>query len=73
MFGLAFHIGARVAAKARADEVPVSSALEDLMSRSGIRFKDHGVHRLKCVPERWRLHRSYIKGTSETPQQSAHG
>jgi class 3 adenylate cyclase len=55
--GLAFHIGARVAAKARAGEVLVSSAVRDLMSQSGIRFKDRGVHQLKGVPERWRLYR----------------
>jgi class 3 adenylate cyclase len=55
--GLAFHIGARVAAKARAGEVLVSSAVKDLMSQSGIRFKDRGVHQLKGVPKRWRLYR----------------
>jgi class 3 adenylate cyclase len=55
--GLALHIGARVAAKARAGEVLVSSAVKDLMSQSGIRFKDRGVHQLKGVPERWRLYR----------------
>jgi class 3 adenylate cyclase len=55
--GLAFHIGARVAAKARAGEVLVSSAVKDLMSQSEIRFKDRGVHQLKGVPERWRLYR----------------
>jgi class 3 adenylate cyclase len=55
--GLAFHIGARVAAKALAGEVLVSSAVADLMSQSGIRFKDRGVHQLKGVPERWRLYR----------------
>jgi class 3 adenylate cyclase len=57
VFGLAFHIGARVAAKAGAGEVLVSSAVKDLMSQSGIRFKDRGVHQLKGVPERWRLYR----------------
>ena len=46
--GLAFHVGARVAAKARAGEVLVSSAVKDRMSQSGIRFKDRGVHRLKA-------------------------
>jgi len=55
--GLAFHIGARVAAKARAGEVLVSSAVKDLLLQSGIRFKDHGVHQLRGVPERWRLYR----------------
>src|ERR1700691_6285166 len=57
VFGLAFHIGARVAAKARAGEVLVSSAVKDLMSQSEIRFKDRGVHQLKGVPKRWRLYR----------------
>jgi class 3 adenylate cyclase len=57
VFGLAFHIGARVAAKARAGEVLVSSAVKDLMSQSGIRFKDRGIHQLKGLPERWRLYR----------------
>jgi class 3 adenylate cyclase len=57
VFGLAFHIGARVAAKARAGEVLVSSAVKDLLSQSGIRLKDRGVHQLKGVPRRWRLYR----------------
>jgi class 3 adenylate cyclase len=55
--GLAFHIGARVAAKARAGEVLVSSAVKDLMSQSEIRFTDRGSHQLKGVPKRWRLYR----------------
>jgi class 3 adenylate cyclase len=55
--GIAFHVGARVAAKARPGEVLVSSAVKDLMTQSQIRFKDRGVHRLKGVPERWRLYR----------------
>ena len=54
--GLAFHIGARVAAKARAGEVLVSSAVKDLMSQSGIGFKSRGAHQLKGVPGRWRLY-----------------
>jgi class 3 adenylate cyclase len=57
LIGLALHIGARVAAKARAGEVLVSSAVKELMSQSGIRFKDRGVHQLKGVPKRWRLYR----------------
>ena len=54
--GLAFHIGARVAAKARAGEVLASSTVKGLMSQSAIRFKDRGVHKLRGVPERWRLY-----------------
>jgi len=55
--GLAFHIGARVADKARAGEVLVSSAVKDLMSQSQVRFRDRGVHQLRGVPKRWRLYR----------------
>jgi class 3 adenylate cyclase len=57
VIGLAFHIGTRVAAKARAGEVLVSSAVKDLTSQSGINFTDRGVHQLKGVPKRWRLYR----------------
>jgi hypothetical protein len=68
VFGLAFHIGARVAAKARAGEVLVSSAVKDLMSKSGIRFKDRGVHQLKGLPERWRLYRVEHQGLPLLPE-----
>jgi class 3 adenylate cyclase len=57
LIGLAFHIGTRVAAKARAGEVLVSSAVKDLMPKSAIRFENRGVHQLKGVPKRWRLYR----------------
>jgi class 3 adenylate cyclase len=58
MVGLAFHIGTRVAAKARAGEVLVSSAVKEMLAaQSQIRLRDHGVHQLKGVPERWRLYR----------------
>src|SRR6201996_8850337 len=55
--GLAVHIGARVTAKARAGEALVSRTVKDMMSKSDIRFSDRGFHRLKGVPERWRLYR----------------
>jgi len=54
--GIAFHIGARVAAKAGASEVLVSSAVRDSVDGSAIRFKDRGVHKLKGVPTGWRLY-----------------
>lgn len=58
MVGLAFHICTRVAAKARAGEVLVSSAVKELMTaQSAISLRDHGQHRLKGIPERWRLYR----------------
>jgi class 3 adenylate cyclase len=57
LIGLTLHIGARVAAKARAGEILVSSAVRDLLSNSEIRFGERGVHQLKGVPGRWRLYR----------------
>ena len=57
VIGLAFHIGTRVAAKARAGEVLVSGAVRDLTSQAGFSFRDRGAHQLKGVPKRWRLYR----------------
>lgn len=54
--GIAVHIGARVAAKAGASEVMVSSAVRERVDGSAIRFKDRGVHKLKGVPTGWRLY-----------------
>ena len=57
VIGLAFHIGTRVAAKARAGEVLVSSSVKDMATQSEFPFKDRGFHQLKGVPKRWRLYR----------------
>jgi class 3 adenylate cyclase len=54
--GLAIHIGARVAAKAGASEVLVSSTVKDLITDSRFRFRDRGLHSLRGVPEKWRLY-----------------
>jgi class 3 adenylate cyclase len=53
--GLAVHIGARVAAAARAGEVLVSSTVRDLVAGSGLRFQDRGRHPLRGVPGDWHL------------------
>ena len=53
--GLAVHIGARVAAAARADEVLVSRTVRDLVAGSGIAFAARGVHSLRGVPGEWEL------------------
>ena len=55
MVGIAVHIGARVAALAGPDEVLVSSTVRDLVAGSGLQFVDRGLHRLKGVPDEWRL------------------
>jgi pimeloyl-ACP methyl ester carboxylesterase/class 3 adenylate cyclase len=53
--GLAVHIGARVAARAGASEVLVSSTVKDLVAGSGITFEDRGLHQLKGVPDEWHI------------------
>jgi class 3 adenylate cyclase len=53
--GIAVHIGARIAALARAGEVLVSSTVKDLVNGSEMAFQDRGTHVLKGVPGEWRL------------------
>jgi class 3 adenylate cyclase len=54
--GIAVHIGARVAKRARANEVLVSSTVKDLVAGSGLQFEERGVAELKGVPGEWRLY-----------------
>jgi pimeloyl-ACP methyl ester carboxylesterase len=54
--GIAVHIGARVAGAANTGEVLVSGTLKDLVTGSGLRFVERGVHRLKGVEGEWPLH-----------------
>jgi class 3 adenylate cyclase len=53
--GMAVHIGARVAGLANAGATLVSNTVKDLVSGSGLRFEDRGMHALKGVPGEWRL------------------
>jgi class 3 adenylate cyclase len=53
--GIAVHIGARVAGRAGAGEVLVSSTVKDLVAGSGLRLEERGAHVLKGVPGEWRL------------------
>ncbi len=53
--GMAVHVAARVATRAGAGQVLVSSTVKDLVTGSGIGFEDRGEHPLKGVPEVWRL------------------
>jgi hypothetical protein len=49
------HIAARVESIAKANEVIVSSTVKDLVSGSGIKSEDLGMHSLKGISEQWRL------------------
>ncbi|MFN2643304.1 MAG: adenylate/guanylate cyclase domain-containing protein [Actinomycetota bacterium] len=53
--GMAVHIGSRVASKAGACEVLVSSTIKDLVTGADFRFLDRGAHELKGVPGEWRI------------------
>ena len=58
--GIAVHIGARVAALAGSREVLVSQTVRDLVAGSGLSFRDRGKHRLKGVPDEWRLFQAVL-------------
>jgi class 3 adenylate cyclase len=53
--GIAVHIGQRVAALARPNEVLVSRTVADLLAGSDLVFRDQGEHELKGVTGSWRL------------------
>ncbi len=54
--GIAVHTGARIASTAQSGEILVSSTVKDLVSGSGIRFEDRGLHDLKDIPRSWQLY-----------------
>lgn len=54
--GIGVHLAARVASKASAGQVLVTSTVRDLVSGSGIGFQDRGRHALKGMSEPWRLY-----------------
>jgi pimeloyl-ACP methyl ester carboxylesterase len=54
--GIAVHIGARVAAAARPDEIVVSSTVKDLVAGSNLVFRELAIDHLKGVPGRWQLY-----------------
>jgi class 3 adenylate cyclase len=55
--GVAVHIAARVTVTAGSGEILTTSTVKDLVAGSGIVFEDAGAHRLKGVPDEWRLYR----------------
>lgn len=54
--GIAVHIGARVMARARANEVLVSVTVKNQVVGSGTKLEDKGAHKLKGIAEKWRLY-----------------
>jgi class 3 adenylate cyclase len=54
--GIAVHIAQRVQARADPGETLVSRTVTDLVAGAGIEFSDRGEHRLKGIPEPWRVY-----------------
>jgi pimeloyl-ACP methyl ester carboxylesterase len=55
--GIAVHIAARAMAEAGGGEIVCSRTVKDLTEGSGLIYEDLGEHRLKGVPDPWRLYR----------------
>lgn len=53
--GIAVHIAARILGTADPGSVFVSSTVKELVTGSGLAFRDRDVHELKGVPDSWRL------------------
>ena len=53
--GIAVHIAARVLAAADPSSVFVTSTVRELVTGSGLSFRDRGAHDLKGVPGSWNL------------------
>ncbi len=53
--GIGVNLAARVMSEAQANEVLVSSTVQDLVVGSAIAFEDRGPHELKGIPGTWRL------------------
>jgi class 3 adenylate cyclase/pimeloyl-ACP methyl ester carboxylesterase len=49
--GIAVHVASRIADRAAAGEVLVSTTVRDLVAGSGLSFEDRGTHDLKGLPE----------------------
>ena len=54
--GIAVHMAARVAGIAEPGETVVSSTVRDLVSGSGLRFRDRGLQELRGLPEKLHLY-----------------
>ena len=56
--GIAVHIGSRISAAAKPNQIWVSQTVKDLVAGSGISFMDMGFHNLKGVADKWNLYQA---------------
>jgi class 3 adenylate cyclase/DNA-binding SARP family transcriptional activator len=64
--GIPVHVGSRVAAAARPNQVFVSSTVRELLAGSELGFIDEGTHTLRGIPGDWHLF-SLAAGTPPRP------
>jgi len=55
--GIVVHTGARTMSTGGGGDVIVTQTVHDLVSGSGVRFADHGIHELKGIPGSWHLYK----------------
>jgi class 3 adenylate cyclase len=53
--GLTVHVGARIAAMARPNEILISQTVRDALLGSSLEWTDLGTHHLKGVPNEWHV------------------
>ena len=63
--GIAVNVAARICALAGPGEVLVSSTVRELVLGSGLEFVEHGVHRLKGVPDEWHVFATTADGRTD--------
>ena len=66
--GIAVAIAARILSTAGPGEVRVSSTVRELLSGSGIQFRDQGTHVLKGVADPWHLYSVIGDGGAAAPR-----
>lgn len=63
--GIAVNVAARISALAGSGEVLVSSTVRELVLGSGLEFAERGSHRLKGVPDEWRVYAVAADGQTD--------
>ena len=65
IFGSAVIVAARIAGKAKGGEIFVSDVVRQLVGPvAEIKFDYRGAYKLKCFPDRWRLHEVTPRGST---------
>ena len=63
--GIAVNVAARISALAGAGEVLVSGTVRELVLGSGLEFAERGSHKLKGVPDEWRVYAVAADGRTD--------